>query len=136
MIRVFKRYPIRGGPPPKPCGIFNFINMGKSCNLKHGLTRHPLYKIWAEMKSRCNNSSWRNEYHNGRNIRVCDEWNEFLPFYKWAIINGYKKGLTIDRIDNDENYCPNNCRWATYSIQNYNRRNPVRLPRNYQDYIK
>lgn len=81
----------------------------------HGLGKHPLYYTWHCMKKRCYNSE--NEgYKNygGRGIMICDEWlNDFKVFYDWAMINGYKKGLEIDRRDNDGNYEPTNCRFVT-----------------------
>ena len=112
--------------------------MGQHCKhglYKHGLCEHPLYGIWTCMKTRCNSNHSKNESWNGRGITFCREWNDFLPFYNWAIKNGYKKGLTLDRIDNDGNYESDNCRFTTYSIQNSNKRKPQRLPRNYQNYI-
>ena len=72
------------------------------------------------MKSRCYNSKASKYYlYGGKGITVCEEWkNNFMSFYDWAMTNGYKDGLTIDRIDSDKNYCPENCKWATYKEQN------------------
>lgn len=85
-----------------------------------------LYGIWCNMKQRCNNpSETAYKYYGGRGIRVCDEWQASYPsFYVWAIANGYKDDLTIDRINNDGDYCPDNCRWATMKQQIDNRRTP------------
>lgn len=87
---------------------------------KHGMSNSRLYRIWKNMKSRCHcpNASKYNLY-GGKGIKVCNEWeNSFKCFYEWAMDNGYRDNLTIDRINPDKNYEPNNCRWATYKEQN------------------
>lgn len=74
------------------------------------------------MRSRCNNPNNRAyKRYGGRGIKVCKEWNNYWVFYDWANENGYEENLTIDRIDNDGNYCPQNCRWITLSEQQQTR---------------
>ena len=95
----------------------------------HGMTGSRLYRIWKGMKDRClnPNSKYKKRYHD-RGIGVCDEWTrDFINFYEWAMKNGYEDTLTLDRIDNDGNYCPENCRWATAKEQSNNRNNNVFL---------
>ncbi len=84
-----------------------------------------LYKIWANMKYRCSKpGNQMAAYYYDKGIRVCEEWvNDFDNFRKWAIENGYSDDLTIDRINSDGNYCPENCRWATKEEQIINRKN-------------
>ena len=87
---------------------------------KHGKYKTRLYKTWQNMKSRCNNpKASKYRFYGGKGIKVCQEWAEdFQKFYDWSIKNGYKDDLTIDRIDSDKDYCPENCKWATYKEQN------------------
>lgn len=112
----------------------------KSCgcmrNVKHHLTSHPLFSVWTNMKCRCNNPNDKSyKHYGGRGIKICDEWlDDFMTFYEWSITNGYKKGLSIDRIDVNGNYEPSNCRWATRSIQANNKRNTLIIDFNGKSY--
>lgn len=91
--------------------------------MKHGMSHTRLYRIWADMKTRCLNPNhkWFSHY-GGRGINVCDDWTSFEPFMAWALNNGYSDALTLDRIDNDRGYEPSNCRWATQQEQSLNKR--------------
>lgn len=81
-----------------------------------GLSDHKLYSVWANMKDRCYNSSNHAFHHyGGKGIKVCDEWSNFIVFYNWSMENGYEDGLTIDRINSNSDYSPNNCEWITKS---------------------
>lgn len=88
-------------------------------------TRSKLYVVWCHMIERCYNShSERYENYGGRGITVCDEWrDDFTAFRDWARSNGYSEKLSLDRINNDGNYEPNNCKWSTQKEQCNNRRN-------------
>ena len=105
--------------------VMNCRSCGSS---KHKQTSTRLYNIWISMKQRCFNKKSNNyQWYGGRGIRVCDEWLEFENFYKWSILNEYEDNLTIDRIDNNKGYCPNNCRWVDNFTQ---ARNTRRLQKN------
>ncbi len=93
---------------------------------KHGMRKHPLNTTINNMVQRCENPK-REFYpdYGGRGIKVCEEWrNSRETFFNWAIQNGWEEGLTLDRIDNDGNYEPSNCRWVTPTIQSRNKRMP------------
>ena len=108
----------------KSCGCLRF-EQPKQAFTKHGLRKHPLYTIWADMKQRCTNVNCsRYEDYGGRGISIYSLWKkDFKNFYNWAITNGYESGLTIDRIDNDGDYAPSNCRWVDRYVQGSNKRN-------------
>ena len=118
----------------KSCGCLNEEkrkerNEGNTYGVKHGGYRTKLYSVWKQMRQRCTVTTHPMFKHYGaRGICVCKKWDEnFNEFYEWSIKNGYKEGLTIERVDNDGCYCPENCEWITRKKQNINRRNTVKI---------
>ena len=112
--------------------ILNFLKELQFLNDKEYYRRKnfpKLFLVWQGMKNRCYNTkaeSYKN--YGARGISVCDEWrNSSTAFIKWAILNGYKEGLEIDRIDNDGNYEPSNCQWSTPQYNSSHRRNTIFL---------
>ena len=91
----------------------------------HGKSKTRLYAIWCGMKARCYNPARnRYQYYGAKGIGVCEEWkNDFLAFEEWAIKSGYADNLTIERINIDKNYTPENCAWVTHEEQAKNKRN-------------
>lgn len=108
----------------KSCGCYN-KELTTIRNTKHGKRHTRLYRIWLLMKNRCNNPKDKYYYcYGGKGVKVCNEWsNNFELFYEWSISNGYNDKLTIDRIDSDKGYQPDNCRWTTNKEQQNNKTN-------------
>lgn len=103
--------------PDRSCGCMQLAQKGLS------QTEPRLYSAWMSMLHRCNNPK-NNNYHKygTKGIQVCKEWEEdFMMFYEWAKGNGYKSDLTLDRVDSEGNYSPENCRWVDYYVQAVNR---------------
>lgn len=130
--KIIRQYALKSGNV-KSCGCIHkeqLVNRNKTVLSKHMLTNHPLYKKWESIKVRCYYPSSNNYKDYGhRGIKMCDEWldseNGFANFYNWAIKNNWEYGLTIDRINPNGDYEPNNCRWVTNKVQQRNKRNTV-----------
>lgn len=108
----------------KSCGCYRKKNASLVAT-KHGLCKNnmQLVSVWSMMKQRClNEKSAVYKNYGGRGIMVHSDWINFKSFYEWAIISGYSDGLQLDRVNNDGNYCPENCRWASRETNMQNRR--------------
>lgn len=108
----------------KSCGCSN-----KTSHTVHGLSHTKIHEAWSHMIARCGNEKhpFYKDY-GGRGIKVCDEWigtQGFIRFNEWAMANGYQENLTLDRIDNDKGYSPDNCRWVSWNVQANNKRGNV-----------
>ena len=95
--------------------------------MTHGDSQTKLYKTYQRMKNRCYRKNFPHyEIYGGRGIKICDEWlNDFVKFKDWALKNGYKEGLSIDRINVNGDYEPSNCQWITMEEQANNKRNNI-----------
>lgn len=111
----------------KSCGCLHkeILKQDRYGNNIDNINKHKIiYSVWNSMRSRCYNPKNKAyKYYGERGIKICDEWQYFPNFKKWACENGYNIGLTIDRIDSNGNYEPNNCRWTTMKKQQNNKRN-------------
>lgn len=122
-IRVVRGSDLKSGKS-KSCGC---LLADEPTTKTHGESGTHLYMIYHGMKSRCNNPNNKNyKDYGGRGISICQEWENVEAFIRWAKSNGYKDGLSIDRIDVNGNYCPENCRWVTMDAQKANRRDTIR----------
>lgn len=112
----------------KSCGCYN-REVARQRKQTHGESGTRLFKIWGGMLNRCSNARNRNwPNYGGRGISVCASWAaSYESFRDWSLANGYADNLSIDRINNDGNYEPINCRWTTINVQATNKRNNVRL---------
>lgn len=99
----------------------------ESKNFTHKMSKTRIYYIWLDMKKRCHDQKNKSfKHYGGKGITVCEEWEkDFMSFFKWAMENGYSEELTIDRINGELGYSPENCRWANKITQNNNRKNSL-----------
>lgn len=119
------------------CGCFHqerLVEAGRLNGTTHGLSRTRIYRLFQNMKNRCNDKNAASyQRYGGRGISVCKEWNEaggFERFYSWSLENGYQEGLTLDRIDVNGDYSPDNCRWTDWETQYNNTTKSIKLTYN------
>lgn len=115
------------GGRTKSCGCLNIDKLKLGRNHSHGYSKTKLYAVYYAMRARCYSKTNKDfNRYGGRGIKICEEWlgkEGFLTFRSWALQNGYKEGLSIDRIDVDGDYEPNNCRWVDFKTQSRNKSN-------------
>lgn len=103
----------------KSCGCYH-VDRVRAAVSTHGMARTVLYEKWKAMRRRCNNpNSTQYQWYGGKGIKLCAQWNDFATFYA-DMAPSYQEGLTIDRLDNAKDYCPENCRWVTKSENSRN----------------
>lgn len=115
------------------CGCYQ-KDRARETQFKHGMAKTAIYQIWKGIIQRCTNPKSKS-YNNygGRGIAICSDWigeSGFENFYEWSMSHGYKEKLTIDRIDNNSDYCPQNCRWVSRDVQANNKRNNILINHN------
>jgi len=122
----------------KSCGCL-CRDIARESHTIHGLSRVAgkitrLYNVWNHMRHRClNKDDPHYKYYGARGLTICQEWDDYPKFHDWALSNGYTEKLTIERIDNNSGYSPNNCRWATRKEQARNSRHNHRVFFNGED---
>lgn len=101
----------------------------ESHNCVHGMNKTDIHTKWVQMRQRCYNKNYVSYAHYGaKGISVCEEWKtDFIEFMNWSYSNGYKEGLSLDRIDNGKGYSPDNCRWVKWEDQSGNRTNNIKV---------
>lgn len=112
----------------KSCGCLRKeVTKDRNSEITYGLSRHPLRGVWRNMIERCYNKdseSFKN--YGGRGVGICNEWREdFIQFFNWAISNGWNFGIELDRVNNNGDYCPENCRFVTRMENSRNKRNNI-----------
>ena len=133
-IRIVRGSTLLNGQA-KSCGCLRDELVGERASKHHGFGTR-LYAVWDTMRQRCNNPNQESySRYGGRGIKVCPEWDDFNVFREWAYANGYndkaeKSKCTLDRIDVDNNYSPENCRWCDMKVQSNNKSNTVYLEHN------
>ena len=128
---VFSGY-LRNGDT-KSCGCLSKDKL-RERRFKHGESRKTrLYNIWIHIKHRTSgkaNEKRTKKWYTDKNIKMCEEWSDFRNFRDWANANGYDDSLTIDRIDGNKGYSPENCRWVDWKTQTRNKSNNINITRN------
>lgn len=110
----------------KSCGCWRdekVPQVNKELNTRHGESHTKLHKAWCNMRYRCFNAKCKfYDIYGGRGITICDEWSNYEAFRDWSLANGFAEGLSLDRIDVNGDYCPENCRWVSEKVQQNNKR--------------
>lgn len=119
-FKIVSNHSLKSGNT-KSCGCLHkeiLIQRNKDNRIHHP-ENERLLRIWRAILHRCYKETDEHyDYYGGRGIKVCDDWHNFETFQEWALANGYADNLTIDRLDGNKDYCPNNCSWATMTVQN------------------